>query len=118
MDSRRETGERLGAGHYLIIIGCWLLLGLFSATRLQVNVPHITWKEAWLYGLPDGLLWAVLTPIPVIVARRFPLPAPRVWRNVAIHFLVGTAVAVGHTQLDALQNELQNYVYSVMARVR
>lgn len=107
MGSRREVKGWLTASQYLIIAGCWLLFGLFNASRLRVVVPDITWEFALLYGLPDGLLWAALTPIPVALARRFPLPAPRTWRNMAIHLVAGVVVAVAHTQIDALLGSLR-----------
>lgn len=95
---------------YLIITGCWLLWGLFNVSRLHIAAPGITWGEALLYGLPDGLLWALLTPIPVALARRFPLPAPQVLRNVSIHLIAGSAVAVAHSQLDALLSALYGFL--------
>ena len=98
---------RRTATRYLVLTGLWLLWGLFNASRMRAVVPEITWSQALLYGVPDGLLWALLTPIPVAVARRFPLPSDRPVRNTAVHLVVGSIVAVLHTQLDVLQNALR-----------
>lgn len=106
-----RLAEHKGA-RYLAIMACWLLLGLFSASRLRIIVPDMTWGRALLYGLPDGLLWAILTPVPVAIARHFPLPAPRALRNAAVHLVVGACVAVVHTQLDALQNAVREFLIS------
>lgn len=100
---------RLTREHWLLIVAGWLLLSLFSAWRLRAVMHDLDWATALLYGLPDGLIWAVLTPFAVILARRYPLPTPRPWRSALGHLVGGSLVAVAHTQLDALVNAVREY---------
>ncbi len=111
--SRENAGGRDRRSFWLtaaIVTALWLVWGLFNATRLRLIVPDFTWRQALLYGVPDGLWWAVLTPIPVLLARRFPLPSPTPWRNVTVHLVAGSAVAVLHSQLDAALNSLREWM--------
>ena len=88
------------------ITGCWLIWGLLYASRLRLVVPGIDWGRALWYSLPDALLWAALTPVPVTLARRFP-PTREGWRRALGPHLAGALViVVVHSVVDAAINVL------------
>ena len=88
------------------ITGCWLIWGLLYASRLRLVVPDIDWGRALWYSMPDALLWAALTPLPVYLTRRFP-PTREGWRRALGPHLTGAlCVVVVHPVLDAGINVL------------
>lgn len=92
---------------WFLITLCWLIWGLFHASQLRIDIPDISWATAMKYALPDAMLWALLTPVPVVMARRFPLQADRALAHGSLHLAMGLLVAVVHSLADALLNLLQ-----------
>ncbi len=88
------------------ITGCWLIWGLLYASRHRLVVPGTDWSQALWYSMPDALLWAALTPLPVYLARRFP-PTREGWRRALAPHLAGALVVVAvHPVVDATLNVL------------
>jgi two-component system, LytTR family, sensor kinase len=75
----------------------WTALALFFAISLWLN--YITqgrpadFRASLIVSLSEWWLWALLTPVPVAFARRWPLERPRAWRHVALHVAAGAVVA-------------------------
>jgi signal transduction histidine kinase len=87
----------------LLIFGAWTAVGVFFASQLYVLYPitsggrEITFSRALLVNLPFYWLWALLTPVILALARRFPLERGRWKRGLAVH--VGASVALSALQL-------------------
>jgi two-component system, LytTR family, sensor kinase len=81
----------------LVVLGAWLLVGAFNASRVYLNAlyggPQPDRREI-LVHLYDVLLWAALTPVLIRLARQFPLESGRWRRSLPMHVLAGTVVAV------------------------
>ncbi|MEM7356771.1 MAG: histidine kinase [Acidobacteriota bacterium] len=86
---------------------CWLAWGFFHASRLRLEVPGIDWRGAFVYAMPDALLWILLTPIPFLLARRFPFGQSKNLVHGALHLTAAVAVAIAHSALDTLFNLLR-----------
>lgn len=85
----------------LVVLACWVLWGLFNTSRLRF-VADVDWPTALRFGLPDAMIWALLTPIPVYLVRRLPFDAGR-WRiGIAVHLSAAVALSLTHSALDAL----------------
>ncbi|HUP19883.1 MAG TPA: histidine kinase [Gemmatimonadota bacterium] len=85
---------------WLLVLAVWTVPGVlgaivFYATSIERG-RDISWGTAFLYLLPFWYLWALLTPIVVGLARRFPVEGARKWRNVALHGVLTIAFAVFH----------------------
>ncbi len=91
---------------WFLVTLCWLIWGAFHASRLRIDIPGIDWPTAFAYALPDALLWALLTPIPVYLGRRLPIQAGQVIPHGAMHLAVALLVAVVHSLADTVLNVL------------
>jgi two-component system LytT family sensor kinase len=84
--------------NWLAVLCGWTALALFfaasnSLTYLSTGRPG-NWALSIQRSLLEWWLWALLTPIVVWLARRFPLDRPWRWRNVLFHVLAGVFLAV------------------------
>jgi signal transduction histidine kinase len=82
----------------------WTALALFfavsnSLTYLSAGRPP-SWSQTISRALSEWWLWALLTPLVVLLARRYPLHGPRRWRSLAIHVAAGIVLAVAKTAAD------------------
>jgi anti-sigma regulatory factor (Ser/Thr protein kinase) len=82
----------------------WTALALFfaassSLTYVSAGRPP-SWSLTIRRALSEWWLWALLTPIVVLLARRYPLHGPRRWRHLAIHVATGVVLAVAKTAAD------------------
>jgi two-component system LytT family sensor kinase len=73
---------------WLLIFGCWTLLGLFSATRMALNYAYggypVRWQPVLTFALTDWYVWALLSPMIVWLARRFAIE-PRAGNEGFLH---------------------------------
>ena len=75
--------------------------------RSTIGGPPVRWLESTLNGLPFWLLLALLSPVPVTLARRWPLDrAPR-GRALAVHVAGVATFAVSHALAVATINALR-----------
>jgi signal transduction histidine kinase len=82
---------------WLAIWGGWTALALFfavsaSLTYLSTGRPG-NWALSIRRSLLEWWLWALLTPIVVALARRYPIDRRWPWRAVLIHAGAGTVLA-------------------------
>jgi signal transduction histidine kinase len=94
--SRVRSGAAVWAG--------WTALALFfavsnSLTYLSTGRPA-NWSLSIRRSLLEWWLWALLTPIIVWLARRFPLDRPWPWRNLAMHAATGAVLSFFKTTAD------------------
>jgi len=75
----------------------WTALAVLVGISLWLNYLALG-REAHLgasliVSLTEWWLWALLTPIPVLLARRWPLARPHLARHFMLHLVAGLAVA-------------------------
>jgi two-component system, LytTR family, sensor kinase len=93
---RRKSVQKWG-----IIFLCWTAVGVFFASQSSLYAAWRGRTPDFLGSLPIYLScaysWFLLTPFILILARRFPLARPRVWRHVVLHS--GVAVVFSFVSL-------------------
>ena len=93
-----------------IIIGIWFVYGVLYAGDLMLRMPtydeSFNWKMALQWSMPDAIIWALLTPFPMILAWRFPIAWRHMPRNLVLHIVGFTLVASANVALDTLQNRV------------
>ncbi|MCI0669419.1 MAG: LytTR family transcriptional regulator [Myxococcaceae bacterium] len=90
----------------LLGLAVWTLLTALTALQdylwflLEGRPP--TWDKALLWGASEWYTWALLLPLVLMLARRFPLePGPRLWRHLAVHLVLASVFAVLQPALQA-----------------
>jgi two-component system, LytTR family, sensor kinase len=82
----------------------WTALALFLAISASLTYRSTGRPANWYLSITRSLsewwLWALLTPVVVWLARRFPLDRRWPWRNAAIHLAAGTSLAVVKTAAE------------------
>jgi signal transduction histidine kinase len=77
----------------------WTALALFFAASASLTYRSTgrpaNWHLSLARSLTEWWLWALLTPVLVWLATRFPLDRRSPWRNAAVHLAAGAVVAVG-----------------------
>jgi two-component system LytT family sensor kinase len=75
----------------------WTALAVFFATSLWLNYISLgrpaDFGASLIVSLAEWWLWALLTPVVIILARRFPLDRDRRRRDVAAHLVAGIVLA-------------------------
>jgi two-component system, LytTR family, sensor kinase len=89
---------------WLAMWGGWTALALYfavsaSLTYLSTGRPA-NWFLSIARALSEWWLWALLTPLVVWLARRYPLDRPWRWRHAAIHAGAGVLVAIAKTAAE------------------
>jgi two-component system, LytTR family, sensor kinase len=89
---------------WLAVWACWTALALFFAVSSSLTYRSTgrpaNWSLSITRSLSEWWLWALLTPVVVGLARRFPLHGQQRWRNAAVHGISGIVMAVGKTLAD------------------
>ena len=84
--------------NWLAVLCGWTTLALFFAVSNSLTYRSTGRPANWTLSIERSLsewwLWALLTPIVVWLARRFPLDRPWRWRNVLFHVLAGVFLSV------------------------
>lgn len=75
----------------------WTSLAVFFAFGLWLNYVALgqeaRFSTALIVSLTEWWIWALLTPIPVLLARRWPVAPPRRGRDLLRHSIAGLVVA-------------------------
>jgi two-component system LytT family sensor kinase len=83
----------------------WLALGLFDATQTVISMRamgmHHAWVTLFIVSVLSWAVWAVFTPIPLLLLRRFPLPA-KDGRNWLVHGAACLAIGVAWAAWTAM----------------
>jgi two-component system, LytTR family, sensor kinase len=89
---------------WLAVWGGWTALALFFAVSSSLTYRSTGRPANWALSLERSLsewwLWALLTPLVVWLARRFPVREGVAGRNAALHVLSGLVIATGKTAAD------------------
>jgi len=86
------------------VAGGWTALALFFAVSASLTYRSTGRAANWTLSLERSLvewwLWALLTPVIVWLARRFPLDRPWPRRAAAVHLAAGAAIALLKTAAE------------------
>src|SRR5215471_270599 len=96
-----QTKPDRGRTGWILILCAWTLVALlFTVQRIAVvklRGTHVNWVE----GVPELVywyVWAVYTPLVIVLAKRFQLTGPRIVSHVAAHtigsFMLAPLVSV------------------------
>ncbi len=92
---------KLGLRAWIAISTGWTALALFFAVSASLTYKSTGRPANWTLSIQRSLvewwLWAILTPLVVWLARRYPLDTPRPWRNASIHLAAGLILAASKT---------------------
>src|SRR5262245_61835129 len=76
----------------------WTALALFFAVSASLTYRVTGRPGNWLLSIERSLtewwLWALFTPLVVLLARRYPLDRQWPWSNAAIHTVAGITMAI------------------------
>jgi len=100
VDAPRVTESRAGSARsrqILLILAAWTAAGFFFGSQLYSLWPvaagrTISWGRALAVNVPFYYLWALLTPLLVSLARRFPLARGRWGASLAAHVPLSLAL--------------------------
>ena len=83
---------------FWIIFGLWTVYGFFNTTvvhyRSILYGKEMSWRDAALYELTYTWIWAAVTPLVLLLSRKFPVGRGQSKRNVAVHFVAAFIAAV------------------------
>lgn len=83
-----------------IVVGIWTLVGLVSASQVWLasqSMGHAaSFGAVVLWTVPVWLAWALLTPVVIGLARRFPLERGRLGASLPVHILAAVVLALIH----------------------
>lgn len=89
----RNVGNRFWS-----IFALWSLYGVFNMivvhTRSALYGKAMSWSESALYEISYVWIWAAVTPVVLLLSRRFPLGRGHSRRNVFVHGVGAFAAAV------------------------
>jgi two-component system LytT family sensor kinase len=81
----------------LFLLAGWTVYALFFAVDLIIGRAYdgrpLRARETMIDWLLCGYIWAALTPLVLIVVRRFPFDAENRLRNLGVHVLAGAVIA-------------------------
>jgi len=99
------------------IFGIWMLLGIFSSVNLYFIEARednpINWFTAFVWAMPDMLIWAFFTPVIALLLKRFPLERGSWKRSMLVHALVGFSFPLIHGIIDAFVNAAIYWSYGL-----
>lgn len=93
------------AAHITTVFAAWALAGMILATQAWVSSDirgePIAWGRTLAIWLAWSSIWALLTPVALTLARRFPLERPHAVRAVLLHVIAGLVLATLNLALFA-----------------
>jgi len=99
------------------IFGIWMLLGIFSSVNLYFIEARednpINWFTAFVWAMPDMLIWAFFTPVIALLLTRFRLERGSWKRSMLVHALVGFSFPLIHGIIDAFVNAAIYWSYGL-----
>lgn len=89
-----------------IVMGAWTLAGLLLATQAWVSGAFrgepIAWTHSFAIWFAWACIWALLTPVAIALARRFPIARPRLAQTAIVHGVAGIVLAASNLALFAI----------------
>ena len=98
----KMEAEKLIARRWIrvgVTIGLWTLFGLFLGSQMYLayrrsDMP-IGWHRIFALELGYAYVWAVLTPLVLFLAKRFPIVREQWLRNLLVHLLASVVIGFG-----------------------
>jgi two-component system LytT family sensor kinase len=91
---------------WLILFGCWTVVGLISASQWYLSSavvgPPVTWAYVLTWVLADSYVWAALSAVVLALARRFPVKPESLGAAVPLHLAASVVLALVHGLAFAL----------------
>jgi len=82
------------------IAALWLVVGLITATQVVVGMAavgmRLNWTALFFTTVAAWLILPLVTPIILLMSRRFPLAKAGDWRNIPVHLAAALAIGVAH----------------------
>lgn len=97
------AGARRLATPAVVILGAWLVAGIFFGWRFNVFMlvsGQLLLADRILSTVALIVLWTVFTPLVFRIANRFPLRPPKRLRNALVLFAMALGFAAGRAVLD------------------
>jgi two-component system LytT family sensor kinase len=89
---------RRGLRNGLVVAGGWTALALFFAVSASLTYRSTGRPANWLLSIRRSLiewwLWALLTPMVVWLAHRYPIDRRSLWPHLPVHVAAGMVIAV------------------------
>jgi hypothetical protein len=90
--------------NWLLVASGWTALALFFAVSASLTYRSTGRPPNWALSIKRSLsewwLWALLTPLVIWLARRFPLDGERRWPHAAVHAVAGAVIATVKTAAE------------------
>jgi hypothetical protein len=87
----------------------WSAPAAFGAIVVYIRMLEdggaASWVQALMIAAPFWYLWALLTPLVLLLGRRFRLEGERLWPNVAVHALIAGLIGGVHIFLDRIATQ-------------
>lgn len=88
------------SARWVLVILFWTVVGLFFASQVYfISVyrgePH-PWQRTLLWTMPDWYIWAALTPLALMIAKRYRLERDTGIKNLVVHIPASILFAVVH----------------------
>lgn len=101
-----------GTPRWVKIWSLWTLFGILNAIqthyRYEMAERPLSWGQALLVEVSFHWIWALLTPLVLWMAERFPIAKAHWWRNSLIH--LASAVVLGIISKSAWDSTILPYV--------
>ena len=104
----------------LVFLG-WTFVGLYFATQAYYNpafVPRLAWSQAIAVNLTYYYLWALCTPLVVMVGRRFRFDSGRWPRALLVHILAAVLITALQIIVAEFLLKSRDSDYSYLGRIR
>lgn len=89
----------------------WLVWGAVNTFRMHEIVPRIDWATAVWYAVPDAVIWALLTPVIVLVTRQIAASGKGYLETLPLHIAAALGTALVHTGADSGVAVLRGLLY-------
>jgi two-component system LytT family sensor kinase len=82
------------------IAALWLVVGLITATQVVVGMAavgmRLNWIALFFTTVAAWLILPLVTPIILLMSRRFPLAKAGDWSNLPVHLAAALAIGIAH----------------------
>jgi two-component system, LytTR family, sensor kinase len=90
---------------WAIIFGFWTLFSVLYANQIYFEMLHQpgmnhSWFRIVFWQLLVWYAWGCLSPLVLMLGRRYPLEAPRLWRAVLLHIVAALVFAAFHGAVE------------------
>jgi hypothetical protein len=107
MDAVRSNWRKVA-----LILAGWTLVAFIFATQSYLNLVYLgrprPYAQVISIWLTCAAVWAMMTPLALWLARRFPVAKEHFFRLIALHLFVGSLIAALRVPNLILQPLVEN----------